>query len=902
MVGKTVSHYRILSELGAGGMGTVYKAEDLRLQRIVALKFLDRRATGDGTGAENQKSRFMHEARAAAALDHPNICGIYEIDEVDGETFLAMPFLEGRPLNERIAEGPLKLHDAVEIAIQTAEALDEAHSKGVVHRDIKPGNIMLLDRERGGLQVKLLDFGLARLSQVTRLTMEGSRLGTAAYMSPEQTQGESVDKRSDLWSLGVVLYEMIAGATPFPAEYEQALFYAIVHEEPEPLTALRTGVPMELERIVSKCMAKRPNERYQSATELVVDLKALSNSLSGSISPPSSRTATSVRVAPLAQTAGTASEQTPRRAAWPLMLTATAAAVFGALSAWLLMGKGSPKVELAPAEQPYRLRRMTWDGDLSAFPALSPDGTLLAYASDRGGRGDLDIWVQQVAGGDPKRITSDPADELQPSFSPDGSQIVFTRRPGGVYTVQALGGDPYLVSENAYAPSFDPEGKRVAYLRDGELYFSPVSMGEPVRLLAGMADFGPPLWSPDGESLLVHAIDAGGAADWVMAPLGGWTPKRLGAAEVFAKAGMSLPEPTGWSWTKDGLLIGDNEGDLIRVGVETDGDALRLSSPQRLTFGAGSEAMPSASETGLIAVAAIEGERDLWAVDLDRRGGAKGGPIQLTIGSAAENNADVTPDGERLVYISRRPAIGDIWTRKDARNSNLTADDADQRAPVLDPNGERIVYLAEESGKAALFVRPFDGGLGRKACGDCGVPTSWSPDGRFVLFEGGNPLAVWVLDLETGEKRAVLESEDGPVWRGRFSPDGKSVAFRFEGRDQEGLFIARFEPGAPTPRQEWSQITSFTSDDHPAWNVDGERLYFTSRREGSLDIWTVKLNRNRTAAADEPTLLKRFPLTRYSLDEDDQRLAVSRDRVVFSMTELSGSIWLLEPVDSQKER
>lgn len=899
MVGKTVSHYRVLSEVGAGGMGTVYKAEDLRLHRTVALKFLDKRATGDGTGAENQKSRFMHEARAAAALDHPNICGIFEIDEVDGETFLAMPFLEGRPLNESIAEGPLKLHDAVEIAIQTAQALEEAHSKGVIHRDIKPGNIMLIERDRGGLQVKLLDFGLARLTQVTRLTMEGSRLGTAAYMSPEQTQGEAVDKRSDLWSLGVVLYEMVCGSAPFPAEYEQAMFYAIVHEEPEPLTALRTGVPMELERIVNKCMAKAPEERYQSATDLLVDLRALSHSLSGSKGRHGSRTTQARRPTPLPSTVGPRTKVQSKQRTLPLVITAVAAAALGALGAWMLSGEGSPADLVSASEPGYRLRRISWEGDLSAFPALSPDGTLLAYASDRGGRGDLDIWVQQVAGGDPKRITNDPADELAPSFSPDGSQIVFTRRPGGVYTVQALGGAPYLVAENAYAPSFDPQGKRVAYLRDDELYFSPVSMGEPVRLLAGMTGFGPPLWTPDGKAVVVHAVDSSGAADWMLAPLDGAEPKRLGAAELFERVGMDLPVPRGWSWTEGGLLIGDNEGDLIRVGAEAAGDALRLSEPRRLTFGAGAEAMPSASQDGVIAMASLEGKRDLWAIELDRKGGAKDVPVQFTVGAAAESSVDMTPDGERLVYISRRPDSGDIWTRKNSRNTNLTADDADQQAPVLDPTGERIIYIAMEGENAALFVRPFDGGLGRKVCDDCGRPTSWSADGQHVLYERGSPVGVWALDVETGESRALVESADGPVWRGRFSPDGRSVAFRFEGRDHSGLYVAPFDPAAPVEPEQWSRITNFSSDDHPAWNVDGDRLYFTSRREGSLDLWTVKLDRRRTGAAGEPELLKRFPLTRYAVDHDEQRLAVSRDRVVFSMTELSGSIWLLEPTGTE---
>lgn len=800
MVGTTLSHYRIVEKIGEGGMGTVYKAEDTQLQRTVALKFLGGGGRGFQTGDDDQKSRFLHEARAAAALDHPNICGIYEIADVDDQTFLAMPFLEGEALDLRIQKGPLKISDAVEVAIQTADALEEAHSKGVIHRDIKPGNIMILDAGRGRLRVKLMDFGLALLSQATRLTREGSQLGTAAYMAPEQAHGETVDARTDVWALGAVIYEMVAGSTPFPAEYEQAMFYAITNEAPEPLTAVRTGVPMELERICFKCMAKQPAERYQSMTDLLVDLTALRNELSGSSRRPSAAKAIGSGVTAPVATAHSAVEDPEAAAAipgrtigrgWP---TAVAAAALAALATWALM---RAPVTTVGVEPDYQMRRVTWDGNLVGFPALSPDGTLLAYASDRSGRGDLDIWVQQVAGGDPTRITDDPVDELQPSFSPDGSQIVFSRRPGGIYTIQALGSsDPYLVAENAYAPSFGPAGKQVAYLHDNELFYSPVSMGEPVRLLAGMTDFGPPLWSPDGESLLVHAVDAGGVADWVMAPLGGWTPKRLGAMELFKKHGMSLPEPRGWSWTEEGLLIGDARGDLIRVGI---GDVdPTLSNPNRITFGAGFDAMPSVSDTGVVAFASLEASRNLWGIELDRSGAAQGTPLQFTEGAARDEAPDTTLDGAKLAYISRRPDLGDIHTRdlSAGKTANLTNDDADQRFPVLDAKGERIVYLAEEDGKPALYVRPFDGGLGRKVCTDCGLPTSWSADGGTVLYDRGDPVAIWALDLESGKQRAVIESPDGAVWQGRFSPDGRTVVFRFNGAGRGGPVRRPAGPGS----------------------------------------------------------------------------------------------------------
>lgn len=265
MIGKTVSHYKILEELGRGGMGVVYRAEDIDLGRDVALKFLP----PEVTRAAEVKERFLHEARAVASLSHPNICTIHEIGEHEGDSFIAMEYIEGPSLKERVAAGPIKLDEAIDFAIQAAEGLSAAHGKGIVHRDIKADNIMISESGRA----VITDFGLAKSAGRTQLTKEGSTLGTVAYMSPEQARGHEADHRSDIWSLGVVLYEMIAGRQPFPGEYEQAVIYSIINDEQEPLTAIRTGVPVELERIVTRCLAKDPAERYQTALDLAADLR-----------------------------------------------------------------------------------------------------------------------------------------------------------------------------------------------------------------------------------------------------------------------------------------------------------------------------------------------------------------------------------------------------------------------------------------------------------------------------------------------------------------------------------------------------------------------------------------------------------------------------------------------------
>ncbi|MGH7595064.1 MAG: protein kinase domain-containing protein [bacterium] len=275
MIGKIISHYKILAKLGEGGMGVVYKAEDTRLKRLVALKFLP----SSIMASEAEKTRFVHEAQAAA-LNHPNICTIHEIDEADGQSFIAMEFVEGQSLKEKIASGMLQVASVIDFAIQIAEGLQAAHEKKITHRDIKPANIMITSKG----QAKIMDFGLAKLAGRTLLTKEGTTLGTVAYMSPEQARGEEVDHRTDIWALGVVLYETITGQLPFKGEYEQAVMYSLLNENPEPLTGLRTGVPMELERIVNKAMSKKPEERYQHVDELLVDLRSIEKNIASGAS------------------------------------------------------------------------------------------------------------------------------------------------------------------------------------------------------------------------------------------------------------------------------------------------------------------------------------------------------------------------------------------------------------------------------------------------------------------------------------------------------------------------------------------------------------------------------------------------------------------------------------------
>ena len=424
MIGQTISHYKILSELGRGGMGVVYKAEDTKLERPVALKFLAAHAIED---PEN-RARFLREAKAAARLDHPNICPIHEIDEADGQTFLAMAYLEGQTLKDKIAERPLKLDEALDIAVQIAQGLKAAHEKEVTHRDIKPANLMLTKEG----QVRIMDFGLAQLAEGSKLTKTRTLLGTPAYMSPEQTQRSPTDRRTDVWSLGVVIYEMVTGRLPFEGEREQAVLYAIANEEAEPITALRVGVPTELDRLVGKAMAKSADERYQHVDEMLVDLQSLRKE----------RESRASRQAPAALVRG-------RRAGWYVALAAVGVAMIAAAGVWL--GVWGPTGREPQA--PLRSVPLTSDPGSERHPTFSPEGNQVAFDWDGENRDNTDIYVKLVTGGRPLRLTTNPAVDSGPAWSPDGSQIAFLRRSegrAGIFLVPPIGGSERKLAESPH--------------------------------------------------------------------------------------------------------------------------------------------------------------------------------------------------------------------------------------------------------------------------------------------------------------------------------------------------------------------------------------------------------------------------------------------------------------------
>ena len=745
-------------------MGVVYKAQDTKLGRPVALKLLASHLLRDEEGLK----RFHREAKAAAALDHPNICTVHEIDEVDGITFIVMAFLEGLPLSKKIADGPLKLHEALSIAGQIAEGLEAAHENGVVHRDIKPDNIMLLKGSRG--LVKIMDFGLAQLAGSSKLTRAGSTLGTMAYMSPEQAQGAEVDRRSDIWSFGVVLYEMVSGQPPFRGDFDQAVVYSIVNEAPEPLTALRTGVPKQLEDIVNKALSKKREERHQHADDLVADLRRLQKERE------SGQTRAGVPV--------------PKRSRTGLYaaVTAVIAAALG-LAAWL--GVWGPTGREPQA--PLRSLPLTSDPGSELQPTFSPDGNQVAFAWDGETRDNTDIYVKLVAGGRPLRLTTNPAVDSHPAWSPDDTQIAFLRRSegsGGIFLVPPIGGSerklaesPHFGVEGFSGLSWSPDGKflavpdRTSPEEPFAIFLVSVESGDKERLTSppaqSLADLSP-AFSPDGRTLAFVRQSAFVIGDVYLVQVAGGETRRLTFNDTWT---------LGLAWTPDSreIVFSSSPGGL------TNGSLWRISSlggmPELLSGTGGGATSPAISRQGSRLIYS-RGTRDhnIWRLELSGLTTARNRPARLIASTRTDFYPQISPGGDRIAFESNRSGSPEIWIcdRDGRRPVQLTSfADVNAGSPCWSPDGRWIAFDAAPGGNPDIYVISTDGGSPRRLTteGSQEIVPSWSRDGKWIYFSSNRTgiSQVWKAPAAGGEAVQVTKKGAFPAFEE--SPDGKFVFY-----------------------------------------------------------------------------------------------------------------------------
>jgi len=897
--GTRLGVYEIDEALGAGGMGMVYRALDTRLHRTVALKVF---AAGQMLDS-GWKRRFLQEARAASALNHPNIVTLYDIASDRGIDFLVLECVSGKTLKEQIAAKGLPLGDAITLAAQIANALAAAHAAGIVHRDIKPANVIVTPE----LRAKVLDFGLATLQPSSRIAAHdtghnASRgvMGTVAYMSPEQAAGREADHRTDIFSLGVVLFEMLCGKRPFSGASTLDTLQAILNAPVPSLARLNPVIPPEMDEILAKALARDPRERYCHAGDFELDLRRFA-------------AANKARDLP-SQRLAAARSRPSRFSSFSLpAVAALLALAAGAALSWWLKPEAPPRGVV--------LTRLTADAGLTTDPTISQDGKLLAYASDRGGEGNLDIWVQQVAGGEPVRLTRDAADKSEPVFSPDGARIAFRseRDGGGIYVIPSLGGAARRIADGGRRPRWSPDGRHIAYWtgRNMNYLFFPAEIhviesagGEARAIQPGLAMARWPVWSPDGKSLLfLGTRDAKSEWDWYTIGVDGGPAIATGANALLKRSGLaawpdSFFTPSGWSGTGNSVLFAATLGDSTNVWqISVPPGGLATGTPRRVTFGAGIEANPSLTDGGALAYSILTNNINVWAVPMDTLQGQTSGPLErLTQDSTIDYFPAVSSDGRTLTYISARAGRGDVWL-EDLKTGSKTVAAAQLglgQHPTIARNGSLLLFGGSKTGGpwyslpllSGEAARPSDR---REVCDRCWPVSDLSSDGKWLLYDKEQMKIMAVRDMESGRTSELIRAGAALIGRGRISPDDRWVAFN----GSYDVFLVPFRPeSAPAQQSSWIPIANGESyEGHPQWSLDSRIVYYFSSRDGWFCLWAQRIAPATGRPEGEPFPAAHFHQGRISLSGVSipmMGMAIAPDRVILSLSEMSGNIWMAQ--------
>ncbi|MBP1598934.1 MAG: serine/threonine protein kinase [Acidobacteria bacterium] len=765
MIGKALGHYQITEKLGEGGMGVVYKARDTHLDRFAALKVLPPEKVSD----PDRKRRFIQEAKAASALNHPNIITIHDIDQADGTDYIAMEYVAGKTLDELIPRKGMRLSLALKYAVQIADALARAHGAGIIHRDLKPSNVMV---DEHGL-VKVLDFGLAKLTETSGPEAEtaatrtgaGMILGTAAYMSPEQAEGKHIDTRSDIFSFGSTLYEMLTGQRAFRGDTRASTIASILREDPKPISQMAEGMPRDTEKIVRRCLRKDPDQRFQHMDDLKVALQELKEeSDSGELT----------QTAPLARS---------RRRTLVRFGVGAALLILIIASLWFYRSRPS-----APAAQ-LRAVPLTANGGDETCPSFSPDGNSIAFSWNGGKQDNYDIYVKLIGPGEPLRLTTNPAMDRSPAWSPDGRWIAFLRvsldETATVRLVPALGGPEREVAEikierlmllfhSFLAWTRDSRALVVAQSTSGiepaGLFLLFLDTGEKKRLTTGSSLS--PVFSADGRSLAyIKKIDSLVSDLYVMNLSDDGVPRGEPVRITSMNESLSCP-----AWMPDERdIIFSSGAHLAQRGLWRV-SAAPGRSPRREPLGEDAWTLATSLDGRRLAYSRMVFDSDIWAVRLRSRTELAGPPSKLISSTRIDSNPEYTPDGKRIVFNSHRSGAQEIWTA-DADGTNpqqLTVAGGPMVAnPRWSPDGQSLVIHSLLRGARGIDIVSANGGAFRRVAEGGDWPT-WSRDGKWVYF-GGQKGQLW--KVPSGGGAAVQVTRGGGTGSASESADGKQLYY-----------------------------------------------------------------------------------------------------------------------------